>query len=393
MKNLCPFFLLTLGLITYFDNISYCYDIIQLTDNASLVSDLNSSHMSDSYVVWEEYDGNDNEIFLYNGSATIQITDNDDYDTCPTVNENGYVAWHGPGTTGEEIFLYNGSNILQLTNSNDEFIERSPKINNQGHVVWVNSLFNLFLYNGTTVTQLNRDGFGADEPDINDSGDVVWQEYDGNDYEIFLYNGSATIQLTDNDYRDVLPKINNYGHVVWQGSIGTGDEQDDEVDSLVNLYFYNGSNTALLTDSYLSINGFDINDTDEIVWAACDCTNSDLSYLEIFLYDGFTITQLTNNHYGNQFPKINNNGHVVWESFDPVDHSYTDHEIFVYDGSTVTQLTDDEAYRESMPQISENNSIVWTRYSGSQTGEGVMLAIPHSHDASNTGGCFISSIN
>jgi len=39
-------------------------------------------------------------------------------------------------------------------------------------------------------------------PQVNAGGDVVWEGYDGSDYEIFLYNGSSTTQLTNNSNDD-----------------------------------------------------------------------------------------------------------------------------------------------------------------------------------------------
>ena len=46
------------------------------------------------------------------------------------------------------------------------------------------------------ITQLTADSFNDYDPQINDSGQVVWYRYDGSDYEIYLYNGTTTVQLT-----------------------------------------------------------------------------------------------------------------------------------------------------------------------------------------------------
>jgi hypothetical protein len=51
------------------------------------------------------------------------------------------------------------------------------------------------------------------------NGQVVWQGYDGQDYEIFYWDGTNIHQLTNNNYDDVDPQINN-GQVVWQGYDG-----------------------------------------------------------------------------------------------------------------------------------------------------------------------------
>ena len=44
-------------------------------------------------VVWEAFDDHDYEIFLYDGSKIIQLTDNERNDRKPHINDNGQVVW------------------------------------------------------------------------------------------------------------------------------------------------------------------------------------------------------------------------------------------------------------------------------------------------------------
>ena len=56
-------------------------------------------------VVWEGFDGNDREIFLYRGyGEPIQITDNDFDDFGPRINRRGDVVWAGKADNDLEIF-------------------------------------------------------------------------------------------------------------------------------------------------------------------------------------------------------------------------------------------------------------------------------------------------
>ena len=66
-----------------------------------------------------------------------------------------------------------------------------------------------------TVTQLTDNSYDDSVPQIY-ALNVVWQGYDGNDYEIFNYDGTDTTQLTDNSYDDVDPDISG-ACVTWQG--------------------------------------------------------------------------------------------------------------------------------------------------------------------------------
>jgi hypothetical protein len=117
---------------------------IQLTNNNTQDSFPNINN--NGYVVWAGYDGNDDEIFLYNSSKTIQLTDNDYKDIFPDINDNGYMVWAGKSGAFDyekdgnyrfnefEIFLYDGSKTIQLTNNNTQ--DSFPNINNNGYVVW-----------------------------------------------------------------------------------------------------------------------------------------------------------------------------------------------------------------------------------------------------------------
>jgi hypothetical protein len=87
-------------------------------------------------VVWSEHDGSDEEIFLYNGTTTVQLTDNSYDDYSPRINDSGQVVWYGGWEESNyEIFLYNGSTTVQLTDNS--FNDAHPELNNSGQVVWV----------------------------------------------------------------------------------------------------------------------------------------------------------------------------------------------------------------------------------------------------------------
>ena len=65
------------------------------------------------------------------------------------------------------------------------------------------------------VTIIEGNSYYDQNPQIYGSN-VVWEGYDGNDYEIFLYDGSSTTQLTNNSYDDQNPQIYE-SNVVWGG--------------------------------------------------------------------------------------------------------------------------------------------------------------------------------
>jgi hypothetical protein len=75
--------------------------IRQLTNNSN--DNRRPQINNNGYVVWGAWDGNDGEIFLYNGATVTQLTDNDYEDSEPQINDNNDVTWQV--NDAEKIFL------------------------------------------------------------------------------------------------------------------------------------------------------------------------------------------------------------------------------------------------------------------------------------------------
>src|SRR4030065_190536 len=198
-----------------------------------------------------------------------QLTKSSFSEDRPQINDHGYVVWEGYDGSDREIFLYDGTSISNI--SNNSFADWFPQINNNNYVVWEGSDGSdgeIFLYNGMNTIQISNNSYDDFSPQINNNGYVAWFGYDGHDYEIFLYNGMNTIQLTNNLYDDEYFHINDDGHVV----------------------FWNESDNSVFR-----------------VWIQYDGSD-----FEIFLYDDTGTTQITNNSYDDLDPQVNNNGYIVW---------------------------------------------------------------------------------
>ncbi|MGL6344209.1 MAG: hypothetical protein ACRC80_34320, partial [Waterburya sp.] len=91
-------------------------------------------------------DGNDREIFFYNGSKTIQISNNDADDSSPQISGNN-VVWvsndaiykeksyydRDKSYARNEIFFYDGSKTVQVTDNNVS--DSYPQIS-ENNLVW-----------------------------------------------------------------------------------------------------------------------------------------------------------------------------------------------------------------------------------------------------------------
>ena len=101
--------------------------------------------------------------------------------------------------------------------TNDPMWEWQPDINNSGEIVWAQKIpevGNLQKWEiwSNIKGQITYNNVNDEFPSINDEGEIVWQHWDGNDYEIV---SNIRGHITDNDVEDIRPDINNLGTIVW----------------------------------------------------------------------------------------------------------------------------------------------------------------------------------
>ena len=288
------------------------------------------------------------EIFLYDGSTTIQLTNNEYIDGYPEINQFGKVVWYGFDGQDEEIFLYDGTSVTQLTdNSYHDF---TPKINSASHVAWrshddmgTNPLIpenpEIFYYDGSSVTRITDNLWGDHIYGLSDNGEMVWTQTNSSS-GIAYFDGNTIFALSETGGG---PYMNSKGHVVWGESFPIPDGSQGDI------FLYDGTNTHRITDTPLNDDNPHMNENDHVVWQAHGGNGED----EIFLYNGSDIIQISHNYYDDQYPQISDNGFVVWEGFNG--NSW---EIFLYDGDTTIQLTNND-YDDSYPQINATGDIAW----------------------------------
>jgi hypothetical protein len=116
--------------------------------------DHHGSVMDGNTVAYAETDGSDFEIYFFDGTNKIKVTENNYKDWMPTTN-NGYIAWEGapdypnddtPPTEGYEIFLYKpdqptavNMSALKATPANKAVKlnwQTEAEIDNAGFNVW-----------------------------------------------------------------------------------------------------------------------------------------------------------------------------------------------------------------------------------------------------------------
>jgi hypothetical protein len=223
------------------------------------------------------------EIYLYDGIKITQLTNNAYIDDWPQINSSGHVVWRGEDLEGdydEDIFLYDGTTVINISDNVSAGNDFGHQINSKGHVVWSGDIdfdfgaiilhYEIFLYDGTRVTRLTYSGQNF-APQINPNGHVVWTGSDGHDSEIFLYDGRRITQITNNDYNDYEAQINPCGYVVWAGSDGHDSE----------IFLYDGRCITQITDNDFDDNEAQINPDGYLVWTGYDGHDSEIFILKL----------------------------------------------------------------------------------------------------------------
>ncbi|HAG85638.1 MAG TPA: hypothetical protein DCL61_32000 [Cyanobacteria bacterium UBA12227] len=206
---------------------------IQLTNNRT--NDY-APQISGNNVVWYGYDGNDDEIYLYDGSKTIQLTNNTSRDYAPQISGNN-VAWlsQKDDDPHDELYLYNGTDTIKLGNC-DSSLDFDISGNK---VAWADPYYK-YLYDGTKTIQLPNDHIDFNPNRLKIAGNnVVWSYFGDDGATIFLYDGSRTIRLATNMHESNLGHQVSGNKIVWYNDTQNGYE----------IFLYNGSKTILLTNN------------------------------------------------------------------------------------------------------------------------------------------------
>ncbi|GAB4534693.1 MAG: hypothetical protein Tsb0014_21110 [Pleurocapsa sp.] len=238
------------------------------------IRDLN---ISGSNAVWmagiSAYHGQD--IYFFNGSQILKLGADDFDDWNPVISDDGeQVAWRRDDyKRGERAYygirlydgnstqvittartnnynpIFSGNKLLWFENGLNSYDGNNTTLINdfanssvgsisglqasENHLVWYSDesedggadyeIYLLSTSENEPIVQLTNNLFDDKNPQTS-GNNIVWQGFDGQDYEIFFYDGISIQQITDNDYDDIDPQISGE-NIAWQGF----DGQDYEI--------------------------------------------------------------------------------------------------------------------------------------------------------------------
>ncbi len=186
------------------------------------------------------------EIMLYDNGRLRNVTNNDDWDAVPQINDSGAILLlRGPGNHApDQILWLVGGEETRFDENSLGF--GSASINNAGHVAWSRTLSPdcpirsaTFLWNGLRTIQISPDELYDQAESLNDLDQVAYMHTDfcvnpwAGDIRLFL-SRHETLILPSEEVQVQGPSLNNVGHVVWRAPAG--------------IELWDGEQTSLLAD-------------------------------------------------------------------------------------------------------------------------------------------------
>jgi len=275
----------------------------------------------------------------------------------PPFNQRGQVTWYKPhGSIGRDIYLYDGNDVQQITNTDD--YEETPTINESGDLAWrfldTEGFRGIAAYIDGAVIELVRSAKSVDYA-INNGGQIAWVV---DSTELFLYEAGKVIQYSEQSgIRSI--KLDDSGWLSWL----TGDNR---------LFIYReGEYKSFNSDRNFEFRSYHlpnfINDRNFFVEVT---SVASVTAGRILYYDGHDLRDLSGvegDQYISQF-RYTKSGHASWVVNKPGDEPNTNTDdrpikINIFDGNTVYEHRSSEGVEwdsVSLQGMSEKGDVLYT---------------------------------
>ncbi len=257
-------------------------------------------HLKRGRLVWEGRQNGYWQVFLYTGSGVVQIT-KESYDNInPRLDEEGRIVWQGQVNGHWQIFLYDGGITRQLTPSTT--LENTNPAVSWGEVAWRGQYshmgsthYQVWRWKGGVTTRLNLTAYDSSKPLI-DTGKIAWTCSNGRAEQVFAWDGTQIEHVSD-AYNDCLGVQLAGKLVVWQ--------QYDGSDYEIYSHTIGQNGVARVTNNSVN-DSSPVTDGSHIGWCS-----QEAGEWKVYLSDGSSTVKVTDGP-GNQFSPQLSDGHLVW---------------------------------------------------------------------------------
>ncbi len=194
-------------------------DVYQKLPAAVVVGPGDSPSIFSTKIAYHASDGNDTEIFLYEVDTgnTTQITDND-YNDRNACLHDGTIVWEGHDGNDWEIFYWDGNTIEQLTDNDVD--DREPSLWGTGlatRIAYVErQVPPYFSYLETCIILARPAATIAPGPGVGELT-ITWPSLEGRTYRVEYSDDLLTWHVAADD----LPSA-GYGETSWTDDIAPG---------------------------------------------------------------------------------------------------------------------------------------------------------------------------
>ncbi len=170
--------------IHYYDGTTH-----ELTSPFS-TNNIHPSINNSGQIVWYGYNGTRTQIYLWDGTQVSVLPGISDLNCYfPDINDLGQVAFSVYDSTRADydIYFWNGTEVIRITD--DDIDQQYVRINNSGEIVWGGSDNRIYHWDGESINQLTT--YDSWRPEISDSNQIVWYGNESGNSDIYL----ATYEL------------------------------------------------------------------------------------------------------------------------------------------------------------------------------------------------------
>jgi hypothetical protein len=240
-----------------------------------------------SKIVWQRSpNSNPFSLVLYEHGVATEIEGSSHVYNIPVATSCGMIGWARRVTEESEsveIYTLEGGEIHEVISNG--MTNTSARANCDGHFAWTRYNFSvspwvstIMLRRGGEIIEITEDAGTTtpQSPSLNDVGDVVWNQWNGEAYEVRKWRDGRTISL----FEGYGPDINDSGDICFT-------PWDDVADS-IKPYLFKNSLIYRLPDFELSGGKCAINERGEVAWYGSgeSVTNASLFMLSAIQYPG-----------------------------------------------------------------------------------------------------------
>lgn len=334
----------------------------QVTTSAGKVED--HLRISGSRLVWQRRFSTDFEIYAYNGSTVLQLTNNGTDDSEPEISGDRLVYFNGT-----DVLCYDFSTAATSNLSNDAGWQRDPRIDGD-HVFWfewdaAEANVELIRYDLETGTRTNISNNTLKNDHNSDSNlrihgnRAAWIGSTGSASAVLYHDGSSTVTLGNTAGTTYYKPRITATHVVWLESTSLG----------VSLACYDGSSTSRIDVTADPVEEIQTGPEGIFVtWRNPSATGG--NQLDIYQFDPDTLTLsvFEENNVGHDQYLAVGDGMVAW-SHDISDTGTDDAYIKVRDLATGTTVDVSEALWVDEWTVASGRNVAWKGYDFSRSGE------------------------